>query len=357
MGEARPTLYKSVMISVKKHVAAGLLTTACALCANAGDSANVVSGKYMPQIFGTIRARYECLTTDYGNSRFEVRNARVGVQGTVAPIVHYKAELDLCDEGKVKMLDAFVRVDAMPRLAITVGQMRVPFTIDAHRTPWSQFFANRSFIAKQVGNVRDVGAMAGLTIPGAVPVTLQGGIFNGSGVSDQKDFWTTHYNFSSKARAVVARNYTVTIGCQRIRPADVSVTMWNVGGFYDNGIWHVEGEYLRKNYAHGAFRGVNAVDVFAVRTFEVRGRVFSGVSALARYDSMSDHSNGIPDAEGRLTVTHAGRHRLTAGTTLHFGKRWRTDVRLNYEKNFFHSGITPATGDGDKIVAELVCHF
>ena len=32
------------------------------------------------------------------------------------------------------------------------------FTIDAHRSPHLQYFANRSFIAKQVGNVRDVGA-------------------------------------------------------------------------------------------------------------------------------------------------------------------------------------------------------
>ncbi len=39
--------------------------------------------------------------------------------------------------------------------------MRVPFTIDAHRSPHLQYFANRSFIAKQVGNVRDVGAVIG----------------------------------------------------------------------------------------------------------------------------------------------------------------------------------------------------
>ena len=35
---------------------------------------------------------------------------------------------------------------------------RVPFTIDAHRSPHVRFFANRSFIGKQVGDVRDVGA-------------------------------------------------------------------------------------------------------------------------------------------------------------------------------------------------------
>ena len=41
-----------------------------------------------------------------GAGRFEVRNARVSVTGNVLPIVAYKAEIDLSDEGSIKMLDA-----------------------------------------------------------------------------------------------------------------------------------------------------------------------------------------------------------------------------------------------------------
>lgn len=65
--------------------------------------------------------------------------------------------------------------------------MRVPFTIDAHRSPHLQYFANRSFIAKQVGNVRDVGASASWTFNDRMPITLEGGIFNGSGLTNQKN--------------------------------------------------------------------------------------------------------------------------------------------------------------------------
>ena len=61
-------------------------------------------------------------------------------------------------EGKIKMLDAYTRITPWKTLQFTIGQERVPFTIDAHRSPHQQYFANRSFIAKQVGNVRDVGA-------------------------------------------------------------------------------------------------------------------------------------------------------------------------------------------------------
>ena len=71
-------------------------------------------------------------------------------------------------------------------LTVTAGQMRVPFTIDAHRSPHQQYFANRSFIAKQVGNVRDVGVTLGYKFGTGIPVTLEGGLYNGSGLTNQK---------------------------------------------------------------------------------------------------------------------------------------------------------------------------
>lgn len=140
---------------------------------------------YLPEIHGTIRAKYE-FEPPINEGRFEIRNARLSVEGKIVPIIRYKAEIDLSDEGAIKMLDAYVRIQPVKPLKITVGQMRVPFTIDAHRSPHLQFFANRSFIAKQAGNVRDVGAAVGWTLGRAVPVSLEGGIFNGSGLTNQK---------------------------------------------------------------------------------------------------------------------------------------------------------------------------
>lgn len=110
---------------------------------------------YLPEVHGTIRAKYEYQTT-MGAGRFEVRNARVSVTGNVLPSVAYKAEIDLSDEGQIKMLDAYARLFPTKGLTVTAGQMRVPFTIDAHRSPHQQYFPNRSFIAKQVGNVRGI---------------------------------------------------------------------------------------------------------------------------------------------------------------------------------------------------------
>ena len=123
-------------------------------------------------IHGTIRSKYE-YQTDEGEGRFEVRNARISIDGSLSPIILYKAEIDLCDEGKIKMLDAYTRLKPFSGFQLTLGQMRVPFTIDAHRSPHQQYFANRSFIAKQVGNVRDVGCAIGYTLNVGMPVVLE----------------------------------------------------------------------------------------------------------------------------------------------------------------------------------------
>ena len=84
---------------------------------------------YLPAIHGTIRAKYEYQTaTD--ESRFQVRNARFSLTGNVLPIVAYKAEIDLSDQGKIRMLDAYTRIFPIKHVNFTIGQMRVPFTID-----------------------------------------------------------------------------------------------------------------------------------------------------------------------------------------------------------------------------------
>ena len=77
-------------------------------------SGGIISGyaqeksPYIPEIHGTIRAKYE-YEPQINAGRFQVRNARVGVNGIIIPIISYKAEIDLSDEGKIKMLDAYVR--------------------------------------------------------------------------------------------------------------------------------------------------------------------------------------------------------------------------------------------------------
>lgn len=77
-------------------------------------------GRYVPEIHGTVRAKYE-YEPEISKGRFEVRNARVSVEGKVVPKVSYKAEIDLSDEGTIKMLDAYVRYKPVTNVKLTAG--------------------------------------------------------------------------------------------------------------------------------------------------------------------------------------------------------------------------------------------
>lgn len=83
---------------------------------NAQNSEKSSLGNDVPEfvktmtIGGTIRSKYE-YQTEEGEGRFEVRTARINVAGNVTKEVSYKAEIDLCDEGKIKMLDAYTRIN------------------------------------------------------------------------------------------------------------------------------------------------------------------------------------------------------------------------------------------------------
>ncbi len=342
-----------------KKLPAALFVLCMALPVAAQDDDKV---DLTPEIHGTIRGKYEYQTGE-GEGRFEVRNARVSISGQVAKAVEYKAEIDLSDEGQIKMLDAYTRLKPARGFDFTLGQMRVPFTIDAHRSPHQQYFANRSFIAKQVGNVRDVGATVGYSFNVGFPIILQAGMFNGSGLTNQKDFWTNKVNFSAKAQFMLPRGFNITLSAQKIRPDDVTVMMYDGGAYYHAHGWHVEAEYLFKHYSDDAFKNVHAVDAFVNYDIPLRKCFFSKISPLLRYDYMSDHSDGMryadgkEDTEGTLVVNDYRRSRLTGGVTFSIAKPFISDIRLNYEKYFYRSGAIQKPSERDKIVIEVMTRF
>lgn len=347
-------------------IGAGLLLTTTAL---AQVNEEVVDGKkldkekmelhdYLPAIHGTIRAKYEYQTaTD--ESRFQVRNARFSLTGNVLPIVAYKAEIDLSDQGKIRMLDAYTRIFPIKHVNFTIGQMRVPFTIDAHRSPHVRFFANRSFIGKQVGDVRDVGATLAYTRKDAsLPFILEGGLFNGSGLTEQKE-WHKTLNYSLKGQLWFAKGWNLTLSTQMMKPAEVRVNMYDAGIYYETDKFHIEAEYLYKTYGHDAFKNMHSVNSFAIYDIPLR-RFFHKMSFLARYDMMTDHSDGITTSEtepNKLAITDYARHRVTGGLTFSFSKSFIADIRLNYEKYFYKSGGIPDSSEQDKLVIEFMTRF
>lgn len=133
------------------------------------------------EVSGSIRTKYE-FNFSNDKHRFNVRNARFNLAGFETSFLYYKAEVDLCDEGVMKMLDAYIRVDFSKNFNVSLGQMKIPFSTDNLRSPHQLNFSNRSFISKRISkNLRDIGSLFSYKVPVNFPFYFDFGIFNGSG--------------------------------------------------------------------------------------------------------------------------------------------------------------------------------
>ena len=82
------------------------------------------------------------------------------------------------------------------------------------------------------------------------------------------------------------------------------------------------------------------------------------MSFLARYDMMTDHSDGKIDKTANvLVINDYARHRVTGGITLSLSKAFIADLRLNFEKYFYKKTGIPKESEQDKIVIEFMTRF
>lgn len=316
--------------------------------------------KYLPQFKGTFRARYE-LSPNIGESRFQLRNARVGILGDVSEVVSYKAEIDFCDQGDILVADAYTKLAfENKQYAVTAGFMRLPISMDANRGPSNYLFANRSFVCKYVGNVRDVGVKLGYH-PTKLPLNIEAGIFNGSEGEYTKNAWFKTFIYVARA------NYTCNglkaeVSLLSQKPTDVRMNSfdfalsWN----YDN--FFLEAEYMNKHYTNDAFKTVHTYNIMGYYKIPFK-KVFSHILIQARWDSMTDYWNGkcVEDDNGNIvrTTILPGRNRLTTGVTLAYIKKIGAEFRINYEKYFYHDNTNPYISEyeKEKVLAEFIVKF
>ena len=326
---------------------------------------------YAPQLHGILRGKYE-YSPDLNASRFEVRNARLSVSGKLPLHSEYKLEVDLCDESAIKMKDAWVSVNPWRTLKISLGQQRMPFSIDAHRNPSAQFFANRSFIAKQVGDVRDVGGMIGYTFAteaGRDLAIINAGVFNGSNINNQQTAWFKSPVYSARIQYFPLPGLALvpSIQHQEIAERKASYTSLDVGAYYKYKGWHLEGEFTRKFYADNAFEACNAINTMIIKRWDLKKTksFIQAITALGRYDYMGNHSNGkggfVKDNTGNdtnlLAITDYERHRMTLGSTFSLRNPYfPTDIRVNYEKYWYPNGGAKES-EQDKLVCEVMIRF
>lgn len=309
---------------------------------------------YKPNFHGVVRTRWE-METETGDSRFQVRNARISIDGRIAEPIEYFIQADLCDRGAMKILDAWGRLTIAEGLKVQAGQFRMPFGVDPGRAPANYIFSNRSYLGKEVCNVRAVGAKLMYSFKD-VPLSVEAGAFNPTSISDHEK-WNGSMAYSGKVTYKWG-NVKLNAGVKTLMPDSVRINLVDGNISWSAGRWLVEGEYINKHYANSAHKTSHAYTIFADYRMPVEAGVFNQLSFQGRFDGMTDHSSGKRDTEGRLYTTDPARKRITVGSTLSYIKgAVHADIRLNYEKMFFDHGVKAPQGKGDKIVAELVIRF
>jgi len=332
-----------------------ILTISSVAIAHAGNDDSGVN--YIPEVGGVARARWETCTSQgmAGDNRFAIRNARVWLSGRIATPIQYYIRTDLCDQGKFKFLDGWVRFRTSSWLKLQAGQFRIPFGLDSFRGPGSYIFANRSFIGRDMANNRAVGVQAMTTVP-KTPLSVNFGVFSPHSISDHNK-WSDKMTFAAKA-VLDVKPLTLTAGFQSLEPDSVRINMANAGITLSVGNFTAEAEYMFKHYTNSAFRACHAYNVWADYAVPLRRGLFNRLSFQARYEGNPPHSTGTREADGSLTADQPRRQRLTTGVTLSYVYNCiRCDLVLHYEKYFYHDNYIPCFDRADKLVAELVIVF
>lgn len=301
--------------------------------------------EYMPDLDGILKTKVEY---DLENSltRFEVRNARFGVKGKINPYFSYRAELDLSDEGVVKMLDAYVRFTPLKNLDFYMGQRKIPFSTDYMRSPADNFFANRSFIAKYINSgLRDIGFYANYKTSGSFPLDIFLGSVNGTGNNNPQ--WIKKPNLVGRIAAGPDKGIRIT-GNAYHGASENKNDLIMLGGElrYMNESLLIETEYVNVNYTDtlNLKQHRDGFYIHSYYIFRLNNNFITMIYPTARWDLMGESIlKGNKEAD-----------RITIGVNTGFEpKQFYAEIRLNYE-NYFSKSLPIHT---DKITIEFVAKF
>lgn len=325
--------------------AAILGSSVLAAASETDDSTVTRKWSYIPEFHGVMRAFYE-LSTANGQSRFDVKNARLSAGGFILPKVDYFLQVDFCNMGKITLLDAYARVEPLDGLKLYAGQMRVPFSVESSRKPQDYHFANVGLVAR-LGNLRSVGVKAGYTVP-RFPLYIEGGVFNGTDRSNHAP-WNSQLTYGIKANVKAGGFKPEVAFMSRVAGGQDGTPRFNQGNVslsWTNGDWFIEGEYIHRSYTDGT-SDEYAYDFFIDRGWDVNWKWARRLSAQARFDGISE------------TVDGREHKRLTVGATARYSYRSIfLDFRINFEQYFYEGGTAGVSPDANNtLLAGLILYF
>lgn len=318
------------------------------------DSNNSSTTNYRPVVGGLIRSKYEMKTYDATN-RFQVRNARIKISGKLNKKVAYKLQYDFCEKGKMGFKDAYIKYHINTNWSTKIGIQKVPFSTENLRSPSDYYFANRSFIAKQMSHdVRQVGMSINYqnnTVKLPFSATL--GVYNNNGVVNQ-EVWQKEMNFAGRLEIKPIKTLSISLSMNSVIPYAHRMNLYNCNISKTFGKWHLETEYIFKTYEKEIFNDTHAFLIFGSYDIETPSVDWlNKISPVVRFDWM-DNNSLLESTNNTFSIKDFERHRYTAGINFSLGEPFYADIRLNYEH---YNSKDLSTNQEDKIVIECVVKF
>ncbi len=279
-----------------------------------------------------FKSKYE-LDTDNGDSRFAIRNARVGIQGNLSRIFSYKFMVDLSADGKFQVLDLYAGIQVSKRVKFTLGQGGIPLFNSYTVGPNSIDYVNRPFVGKYFNSSRDIGLTANFKLKAnGFPIALDAGIYNGDGINNPK--WTNSFAFGGRILFGSMKGWRTTAKFYRTKNDDLNnYFIWGADLRYESDSYKIEAEYMNKyNNSHDASvepnKSLSAMYLQGAYKIGLKSRSLKRLETCLRWDGMGYNifDNGL------------GCNRATAGVNLVFNADpFLALLRVNYEHYFNNS--------------------
>lgn len=303
------------------------------------------NSEYLPDLDGILKTKVEY---DLNNSkvRFEVRNARFGAKGKINRYFSYRAEVDLSDEGKIKMLDAYIKFSPVTDLSFYMGQRKIPFSTDYMRNPAENIFANRSFLAKYINDgMRDIGFYANYKFTGSIPVDIFAGAVNGTGNNNPQ--WIDKPNMVGRLSVGPEKGIRF-IGNVYSGEAMYKDNLAMFGGEvrYSSGSFFIESEYIKANWTDtlSVRHHDDGLYIHSYYNFKLNNKMIYLLSPVARWDFIGES----------VFANKIAGNRLTFGINAGFEpNQFYAEIRLNYEK-YIRRYLPIHT---DKLTLEFIARF
>ena len=303
------------------------------------------------KIDGTLKNKYE-YAIDSDVSRFTIRNSRIGIKGNINDFSSYRAQVELSDEGKFKVLDLSGSFTPLEGLSFTMGQTSIPLFNNYIVSPSEMMFANRAFLGKYYISTRDLGVNVKYKFNmGLVPVNLEFGLYNGNAINDP--VWKK--NMSTGGRVILGSMDGLRFSAKLYDYPNNDSTHFLIYGAdlrYEINNFKVETEIMKRDSKTELYNDMLSYYIQSAYRVPIKSKFFDYFLPAVRWDAIDE----------RLDEKGFDTNRLTVGLGLGFDEEeFSSIIRLDYERYFINNTMSIFDKndqmDSDKITVELLFTF